>query len=212
MPNHVSNELRVSLGPGAKRVLLDMFKIQANKLDPAHHGDDDQRSTRPDHVKGYGLSFWNFVRPDALDHDRYHATATGDAMADPLNWYNWNVANWGTKWDAYDVHGTLVHSTSTNTNHLRYRFNTAWSPPVPVVEAMMRMFPELQFSLRYEDESGWGGSLSGLGDIWTRDEEYDAATTHAEATEKRRLTTCDCLVTGGDYAPFKDCPVRSGAE
>lgn len=40
-----------------------------------------------------------------------------------LDWYDWSVANWGTKWNSYDVSasGTEV------------RFHTAWSAPHPVV-------------------------------------------------------------------------------
>ena len=60
MANFIDNELRVRLSPGAKRVLLDMFKIQANKIDPAYHTEVEEN---PDAPVGYRLSFWNFDRP-----------------------------------------------------------------------------------------------------------------------------------------------------
>ena len=46
-----------------------------------------------------------------------------DAEAD--NWYDWNISNWGTKWDAMDI--TLAWHGN---NDLCLQFLTAWSPPL----------------------------------------------------------------------------------
>ena len=46
-----------------------------------------------------------------------------------MSWYDWNIANWGTKWNSYNVN--LVSPT-----HLE--FDTAWSAPHPVIEAMAK--------------------------------------------------------------------------
>lgn len=43
------------------------------------------------------------------------------------DWYEWNLANWGTKWDIdvdVEMHGSEV----------RLYFNSAWSPPVEFFE------------------------------------------------------------------------------
>ena len=43
------------------------------------------------------------------------------------NWYNWNINNWGTKWnaDCYDIE----ENYGGETDHMIFYFNTAWSPP-----------------------------------------------------------------------------------
>jgi hypothetical protein len=33
-----------------------------------------------------------------------------------------------------------------------YFFNTAWSPPIPVIEEMGKMFPNLEFQLDYFEQ------------------------------------------------------------
>ena len=45
------------------------------------------------------------------------------------NWYDWNVSNWGTKWE------TSVYSwEKLNDNSIRMNFDTAWSPPIAFYE------------------------------------------------------------------------------
>jgi hypothetical protein len=42
------------------------------------------------------------------------------------NWFNWNIENWGTKWDAYEQDEKSVIRTEDT---LTLTFQTAWSPP-----------------------------------------------------------------------------------
>ena len=64
--------------------------------------------------------------------------------------YEWCVENWGTKWPAYSV---VVEEPTESTAGLRVliHFDTAWSPPKPVVDAASMLFPSLAFELRYFD-------------------------------------------------------------
>jgi hypothetical protein len=41
-----------------------------------------------------------------------------------MNWYTWSCANWGTKWNAYDVERVSEHEVM---------FRTAWAAPHPVI-------------------------------------------------------------------------------
>jgi hypothetical protein len=45
------------------------------------------------------------------------------------NWYDWNCANWGTKWDAYDSEIISEHYDG-DIAELTVTFDTAWAPPV----------------------------------------------------------------------------------
>lgn len=66
------------------------------------------------------------------------------------DWYDWNIARWGTKWsdsetfmDAHDDEMTV------------FSFQSAWSPPCEGIAHISEMFPNLTFVLTY-DEAGMG--------------------------------------------------------
>lgn len=64
------------------------------------------------------------------------------------SWYDWNCANWGTKWDACNP------SLDTDTDEeLLYSYDTAWSPAVPAIEQASLKYPKLTFRLCYTEES-----------------------------------------------------------
>lgn len=50
------------------------------------------------------------------------------------DWYDWNVANWGTKWD---VNLDSVEREDANT--VRASFESAWSPPTTAYEKLMEL-------------------------------------------------------------------------
>jgi hypothetical protein len=58
------------------------------------------------------------------------------------SWYDWCIANWGTKWNAYEF---IVRS-----NELE--FQTAWRTPVPVLIKLSKRFPEETITLNFADE------------------------------------------------------------
>lgn len=60
------------------------------------------------------------------------------------NWYDWNSANWGTKWNAYDV--TRISEDS-------FSFDTAWAHPIPIIEALALKYPDTEFEVAYADEN-----------------------------------------------------------
>lgn len=65
------------------------------------------------------------------------------------NWYDWQVKNWGTKWD---IIATLSKQVK---GKLVFHFDSAWSPPCPAFVHISKMFPKLKFVLEYE-EGGMG--------------------------------------------------------
>ena len=60
------------------------------------------------------------------------------------DWYSWSTSNWGTKWNAY--------SQNSDEGSNEISFETAWSTPYPVIEALSRKYPEAVISMRYADE------------------------------------------------------------
>jgi Ferredoxin-like domain in Api92-like protein len=92
-----------------------------------------------------------------------------DEMFKGNDWYSWNVRNWGTKWDVA-VHSDKEYS-DTNVEGpvpngenavVHYNFNTAWSPPFPVIAKLSAQYPSLLFTHSYEEETGWGGECEFL--------------------------------------------------
>jgi hypothetical protein len=57
-------------------------------------------------------------------------------------WHDWSRANWGTKWNAYEQKEEACLIV----------FDTAWSTPFPVMEALSKQHPNITFEIGYADE------------------------------------------------------------
>ena len=60
------------------------------------------------------------------------------------NWYDWNLENWGTKWDCSE-------STYSEEDKI-LQFQTPWACPQEIIGEMKLMFPDLKFNGNYADE------------------------------------------------------------
>lgn len=60
-------------------------------------------------------------------------------------WYSWRTANWGTKWN-------LGAEDCEQVNKSTLAFNTAWASPQPIIEALSKKFPDVEFGLEWADE------------------------------------------------------------
>ena len=84
------------------------------------------------------------------------------------NWYDWSVANWGTKWDV--PQGDIVLDRIDD-HTMDFTLQTAWSPPIPVFDYLVN---EYEYSIHavYLDE----GHMY-VGEYIDGDEEnYDTST------------------------------------
>lgn len=72
------------------------------------------------------------------------------------DWYEWQVANWGTKWNAC--------YTQTNINSPdMIMFDTAWSPPIEAMTELSKMYPYDQIThFYYEPWMGYAGQATYL--------------------------------------------------
>lgn len=65
------------------------------------------------------------------------------------DWYHWCINNWGTKWNSYGYDG-YDSSNAPETHTLS--FNTAWSAPHKVLEALTQKYPDIEFTHEWADE------------------------------------------------------------
>jgi hypothetical protein len=63
------------------------------------------------------------------------------------DWYMWNIANWGTKWDA-----RFVDFEDHNPNEVYVMFETAWSPPENFFGWFVSQYPDAYFRNEYSEE------------------------------------------------------------
>jgi hypothetical protein len=214
MPNWVYTSMSVS---GSKEKIAE-FKELASRPKPS--GFDSETGTLTyDEDKPDALSFWNFIEPEdkalyfgASDYkpEGYNEWSMEERMAYSMKfssdgWYDWNVREWGTKWDACDVDCHTSDETS-----LGYSFNTAWSIPEPVFTAMVQKFPELDFDFESEEEQGWGASFtSSDGDeegerSLIETSSWDIPDCHEDyASRGRDCWACD---SGDEDDLYDDCP------
>lgn len=62
-------------------------------------------------------------------------------------WYEWCNDNWNTKWNACGYDENTDYSDSDF-----IWFQTAWSAPVPVIQKLSEMYPNIELSLQFADE------------------------------------------------------------
>ena len=79
-------------------------------------------------------------------------------------WYEWRIANWGTKWEC----GIDYETTNEwESGEVRFDYRTAWSPPEPIMQAVVKKYPKLLFHWTYWEESYeyWGDITGSKGDF-----------------------------------------------
>jgi hypothetical protein len=160
MPNHCTNLLsctsRKTIGSIIKPYLTDDGKcIDFEKILPF-----------PDCIKASGkfgdLAFITAKR-NKLEEEEIKAQqeATEKLCLEETgykNWYDWSIANWDTKWNAYSCY-TLEDNTQELEELQDIGFQTAWSPPINVIKHLAMLTGE-PLRMSYYDE-GWmfGGEM-----------------------------------------------------
>lgn len=78
---------------------------------------------------------------DALETEMQRKDENGESICEPFqylrprpehddeDWYNWNVNNWGTKWDA-----SMIDWQREDDNTISLYFESAWSPPTALYD------------------------------------------------------------------------------
>ena len=165
MPNHVTTILKAV--PDVLKAIVKDGRVDFNTIIPSF--DDGQgdgirgdietlaESCLPFNKDGpmAGLTINRMLESDVtkLDDecfDKFIQMLKNKREHGYLHCMEFNRAEWGTKWNAYDQ---LIGGDSV-------RFDTAWSLPEPVIAKLSLMFPSETISVEYADEDtgsncGW---------------------------------------------------------
>ena len=115
---------------------------------------------------------------------------------DRKDWYNWSLDNWGTKWDACEPY--IDHN---DIDYFAVSFETAWSPPINWIDNIMQDFPDLCFTLEYEEPGMcFGGRLSAQYEViwddlhWDLDQASECC--EGEVNWEHKELEQQCLICG----------------
>jgi len=164
MPNWTENELTIT-GPDIQKVLNAIRSV--NPLDEdTQILDFDRIIPYPDEFKALDLrnveyqgKFYAIDSDDPARQAKLETLGAEYGVEPGTPWlkdgynsggYDWCCDQWGTKWNA--SHPTLELRPDGSAF---IAFDTAWSPPIPVIEKLAEMFPDHQFDLEYF-EGGMG--------------------------------------------------------
>jgi Ferredoxin-like domain in Api92-like protein len=200
MPNWCYNSLTIEGSKedisAIKTQLNKPFTRQHDQWNPATQQMELSDTTYTNPV----FAFWNIIAPTNIEiynlqKDPNHDDSIIDFKGD--NWYDWNVRNWGTKWDVAvrdgeDYPETELLVEEDWSDRLGYRFNTAWSPPLQAIETLSAQYPNVEFNLSYEEETGWGGEYLFIDGNGTEIESYENKCRDCDAINTMEYCDNDC--------------------
>lgn len=157
MPNHETNNV-VIIGPveNIERFAQEAF-VQPGA---AYPGEDEAVNLRDIPILSFDL-----IVPQPANIEKGGCSGTHDPGE--VCWYTWNLEHWGTKWGAYShshyQHRTLVaRRTMEPYGRVDLRFETAWSQPTPIFEAIQDRWGVTVLAVT-QDEGGYPDTSFGDG-------------------------------------------------
>lgn len=205
MSNDVLNTMVVT----GKSGFITNFKFEVSAPRPYDVKVDHMTRLPTDPLKlewsAQQFSFWNVIAPPVQYFERYFsisgwAGGVEYGTNDELNWFNWNVANWSTKWDAYDIRQVEDNELPDGKAEWIIDFHTANTPPTNVFKLLAERYPELTFNVKSIEEQGWGEEAVYTGGRLLNFREWDIPKTHVEA--EKIWSECPCT---GKVFFYDDC-------
>lgn len=195
MPNWVFSSLAVS--GNAEQVAQVKFQVGQpfTKMIDEYNFDTKEYDRKEVSFSNPIFAFWNITAPTDLEAygKQPQLKASFEEMLGGVgdDWYSWNNRNWGTKWDVgildkdeYPDTEILVNNGDVSDEIIIYKFNTAWSPPFPVIQELSRQYPELVVDLEYEEETGWGGEITFKNGEIINQSDYDNKCSECDGIDK----------------------------
>jgi hypothetical protein len=204
MPNWVYNGLTIEGSPDSVKKLMEQMNSPFVRVHDQWNVKTQQMQKQQVTYPNPVFAFWNIIKPtdmEAYDGPQPKTENFEEAMKFKSDhWYDWNVRNWGTKWDVAvssteTYPDTTVEDTANGENHVvHYNFETAWSRPMGALTKLSEQYPDLLFTLSYEEETGWGGECELLRGKVISESEYDNMCNNCDGTyENSELVECnDC--------------------
>jgi Ferredoxin-like domain in Api92-like protein len=203
MPNWVFNGLTIEGNPDSVTKLVS----QLNQPYVRHFEDAWDKNTKtigPQDVT-YSkpvFAFWNIIKP--TDMEAYVKQPDRSLPIEEQlkfqgdHWYDWNIRNWGTKWDVSvsddnEHPNTYMEGPTPNGDNLVvfYNFDTAWGLADAALITLSSQYPDLLFTLSFEEETGWGGEWEILRGKVISQSEYETKCNECDAYDT--LSYCeDC--------------------
>lgn len=159
MPNHITNRLTIIGTEEQVKQVLEAIKgeredqfIDFNKIAPIPK--ELENTTSPTRIisqKEYDEQEKRIAEGNLTDNENNWGLSRGltPELANEYrkkfgyaDWYNWQIENWGTKWNAYEQ--VQIENV--------IEFQTAWSTPFSLLVNLSLMFPEVTFEVRFADE------------------------------------------------------------
>ena len=192
MPNWVYNGLTIEGNPEYVTKLVE--QMNQPFLDYITPNGDLAFGIKETKYSNPIFSFRNIIAPTDLEAYKAQPVSSELDLNDPNwwadtqrlsetdnSWYNWNVRNWGVKWDVAvssdeEYPDTYIEGPVQNGDNLvvYYNFNTAWGIAEPALAELSSQYPYLLFTLGYEEETGWGGELEILRGKFISHSQYES--------------------------------------
>lgn len=140
MPNWCQNVMYVSHTDKEKMVALKDAIIRGELCDHIKPMPDALKgiTSGANTIDGVQCNLW---RRDEEGNDTAIPQEEIDQMTaehGTASWYDWACANWGTKWDICSPWDTdEIYVADDGKETYVFKFDTAWSPPIPIYDAMM---------------------------------------------------------------------------
>jgi hypothetical protein len=201
MPNWVYNGLTIEGNPDQINKLVE----QMNKpfyQDVEAFGDTEFKLKRVMYDNPV-FAFWNIIAPTNLEAYSGQPVRSDKDVNDPNwwsdlqeksktddSWYNWNIRNWGVKWDVAVANDnkypdTYMEGPTENGENLvvYYNFHTPWGVADQALIKLSEQYPDLLFTLSFEEETGWGGEAEFLGGENISLSEYETMCKNCDETD-----------------------------
>jgi hypothetical protein len=203
MPNWVFNGLTIEGNPEqVKSLIKQMNKPFIYSITAVGDLSYDVKQTKYVNPIFAFHNIYNY-RDAGITDETYHSqpprsTEKDWFKFDTNDWYNFNVREWGTKWDVAvseddKYPDTTMEEAENGENYVvHYNFNTAWSRPMPALQKLSAQYPNLLFTLSYEEETGWGGECEFLRGEVISESEYDTMCRDCDATDQMEYCDNEC--------------------
>lgn len=150
MPNWCFNRMVIDATTEGGKILAEAFR-------PKYDREDDGRVFKNDYARPFHdlmpcppeleIQAGYFGEGTDKDKEMQALYASNKEKFGYAHWYDWQIANWGTKWDA-----RVEDYQDEDPKEVYVYFETAWSPPVDFLRWFTENHPDVIFENEYDEE------------------------------------------------------------